>query len=85
MIKCVGPVQVNVLNRVFLDGLLEFCIRIRIADSHCELGIYTVLPLSRCESQPFCGLYDSQRYTNDDFVSSGSNIAAGIAQDLEER
>ena len=85
MIKCVGLVQVNVLKRLFLDSLVEFCIRIRTADSHCELGIYTVLPLSRCKSQPFCELYDSQRYTNDDFVSSGSNIAAGIAHDLEER
>ena len=72
------------LERDLLDGLLEVCIRIRMADGHCELGIYPVLPLSRCESQPFCGLCDSQKYTNGDSVSSGSNMAAGIAHGLQE-
>ena len=60
----------------FLSGLLEVCIRTRIADGQCELSIYPVLPLSRYESQSFRRFYDSQRYTNEDFVSSGSNMAA---------
>ena len=65
------------LELYLLGSLLKVCIRIRIADGYCELGMFPVLLLSRCESQSPCGLYDSKMYTSEGFVSSGSDMAAG--------
>lgn len=60
-------------------------VHVTTANGRCEYDMNPVFPLWESDSRSSCGLYDSRRHINDGFVSSGSDMAVGIAYDLQER